>query len=198
MNSVNKKMIIAIVIIIVVLVGVIIYAINLNKNKEAEKQEIELSELLEKEEIEKTGLKAEKTKERVTSEYGTDGKYKIKAVVKMGEREGELIYIRGNKNVNIYKTEYEIGKYKDKNMEVENIIEMFKEECKNYVGINEEYEESEELLGESKAEFELPIAESINNEGREYMKKYKKEGVEYNINFYKEEEKIICELVRVF
>ena len=63
---------------------------------------------------------------------------------------------------------------------------------------DEEYKETEQLYGESSADFELPIEESIYTEGRLYSKTYKNEENEYDINFYRQDNKIICEFVRVY
>ena len=70
--------------------------------------------------------------------------------------------------------------------------------CEGYMEIaEEEYEESEQLYGESSVDFELSVEESIYTEGRLYSKTYKSEENEYDINFYKNGEKIICEFVNV-
>ena len=63
--------------------------------------------------------------------------------------------------------------------------------------IEETYQEAEQLYGESSAEFELPIEESIYNEGRLYSKTYKSEENTYDINFYRQDNQIICEFVKV-
>ena len=85
--------------------------------------------------------------------------------------------------------------------EIHNALQIFRtllQDDKNLCNsIDETYEETEELYGESNAEFEIPIEESIYNEGRLYSKIYKNEENEYNINFYRKENKIICEFVKV-
>ena len=116
----------------------------------------------------------------------------------MQETTGEMIYLRGVDNINVYQTEYDINKYGDKNTQVSGILQTFEEICKNYMGIGEEYKETEQLYGESNAEFELPVEESIYNEGKLYSKTYKSEENTYDINFYKKDDKIICEFVRIF
>lgn len=54
------------------------------------------------------------------------------------------------------------------------------------------------FTGESTVDYERPIEESIYIDGRLYSKTYKNDEKEYNINYYKTGENIICELVRVF
>ena len=53
------------------------------------------------------------------------------------------------------------------------------------------------FTGESTVDYERPIEESIYIDGRLYSKTYKNGEKEYNINYYKKGDKIICELVRV-
>ena len=201
----KKKVIIGVIIIAIILIIVItLILFNRNKNTEPEQlQTIELTiELLDVENIESLEYKLEETKEEISSKYVTGrNKYEIKANVKAGEStgetEGKMIYVRGNyDNLNVYKTEYKINKYEDKITQVSNIMQQFEMICEEYIGPLDEYEETEQLYGESDAKFELPLEESIYNEGRLYSKTYKNEEKEYNINYYKTGENITCELVR--
>ena len=202
----KKKVIIGVIIIAIILIIVItLILFNRNKNTEPEQlQTIELTiELLDVENIESLEYKLEETKEEISSKYVTGrNKYEVKANVKAGESteetEGKMIYVRGNyDNLNIYKTEYKIDKYEDRTTQVSNILQQFEMLCEEYIGPLDEYEETEQLYGESDAKFELPLEESIYNEGRLYSKTYKNEEKEYNINYYKTGENITCELVRV-
>ena len=206
MSDKKKKIIIVSIIIAIILILVItLILFNRNENTEPKQlQTIELTtELLDVENIESLGYELEKTEEEISSKYITTGKekYEIKANVKAGESteeaEGKMIYVRGNyDNLNIYKTEYKINKYEDKITQVSNILQQFEMLCEEYIGPLDEYEETEQLYGESDAKFELPLEESIYNEGRLYSKTYKNEEKEYNINYYKTGENITCELVR--
>ena len=206
MSAKKKKIIVGAIIIAIILIIVItIILFNRNKNTEPEQlQTIELTtELLDVENIETLGYELENTEEEISSKYVTGrNKYEIKANVIAGESteetEGKMIYVRGNyDNVNIYKTEYKINKYEDKITQVSNILQQFEMICEEYIGSLDEYEETEQLYGESNARFELPLEESIYNEERLYSKTYKNEEKEYNINYYKTGENITCELVRV-
>ena len=203
MSDKKKKIIVGAIIIGIILIIVIIFlnrtnSKNQNEGKTETKEEVELSEVLEIEDIEKVKYEKEKTKDEIATKYVTgNNMYKLKATVKMQETTGKMIYLRGVDNINIYQTEYDINKYGDKNTQVSGIMQTFEENCKMYMEIEEEYEEKEQLYGESNAEFELPVEESIYNEGRLYSKTYKSEESTYDINFYRKDDKIICEFVKV-
>lgn len=203
----NKK-IISICIALTMILAIILVIILINKNKEPEKvNRIELTtELLDIEniqEIEKLGYKIEKTEEEISSKYtSTKDKYEIKAKIIEGEAtkrtEGKMIYVRSNySNLNIYKTEYKLNKYKDNTIQIREILEEFEIKSEKYMNFLEEYEETDYLYGESTLDYERPIEERIYVEGRLYSKTLKNEEKEYNINYYKSGNSIICELVRV-
>ena len=202
----NKKKVIIGAIIIAIMLIVIVTLILLKRNKNEKKEELQTveltTELLDVENVESIGYGLDETEE-ISSKYVTGrNKYEIKAKVKAeestGETEGKMIYVRGSyDNLNIYKTEYKTNKYEDKTIQVSNILQQFEMICEEYIGPMEEYEETEQLYGESNAKFELPLEESIYNEERLYSETYKSDEKEYNINYYKTGENIICELVRV-
>ena len=200
MSNKRKKIITGVVIIGIILL-ILLSRINNKNQNEGEKteisEEVELSEVLEIEDIEKMKYEKEKTKDEIATKYVTgNNMYKLKAIVKMKETTGKMIYVRGADNINLYQIEYDINKYEDKNIQVSGIMQTFEESCKNYMGI-EEYKETEQLYGESNSEFELPVEESIYNEGRLYSKTYKSEKNTYDINFYRQDNKIICEFVKI-
>ena len=200
----KKKIIIGASIAGIVLLLVILIVVISNNKKIEENTEIlenaDLSELINVENIESLPYETEETKEEISSKYITGrNKYEIKANVQAGETEGKLIYARGTQNLNIYKTEYTLNKYEDKTTKVRNIMQEFEMLCEGYMEITEDaYKETEQLYGESSADFELPVEESIYTEGRLYSKTYKSEENEYDINFYRQDNKIICEFVRVY
>ena len=201
MNDKRKKVII-IAIAIILIVVLLLFMVQ-KSNEQEEIQMIELSNLLNIENVEdikKLGYETEETEEKMSSKYITGrNKYEVKANVQAGEIEGKLIYARGTQNLNIYKTEYTLNKYEDKTTKVRNIMQEFEMLCEGYMEITEDaYKETEQLYGESNADFELPIEESIYIEGRLYSKTYKNEESEYDINFYRQDNKIICEFVRVY
>ena len=187
---------------IVLLLVILIVAISNNKKIEGNIETLEnadLSELINTEDIESLSYEIEETKEQISSKYITGrDKYEVKANVQAGETKGKMIYVRGNYDkLNIYKTEYTLNKYEDKTTKVRNIMQEFEMLCEGYMEVtDEEYKETEQLYGESRANFELPIEESIYTEGRLYSKTYKNEESEYDINFYRQDNKIICEFVK--
>ena len=186
---------------IVLLLVILIVVISSNQKAEDTEQleNVDLSELINIENIESLSYGTEETKEEISSKYITGkNKYEVKANVQAGEIEGKMIYVRGNYDkLNIYKTEYTLNKYEDKTTKVRNIMQEFEMLCEGYMEITEdEYKETEQLYGESGADFELPVEESIYTEGRLYNKTYKNEENEYDINFYRQDNKIICEFVK--
>ena len=198
----KKKIIIGISIAVILLLLIIIIIAISNNNKETENAEtlqtIELSEVINIEDIERLSYEIEKTDEEISSKYIIGrNKFEVKANVQAGEIEGKLIYARGTQNLNIYKVEYTLSKYGDQNTQVSGIIQTFVEACKSYMGIDGTYTETEQLYGESTESFERPIEESIYYEERLYSKIYKSEENTYDINFYRKDNKIICEFVKV-
>ncbi len=198
----KKKIIIgASIAIILILLVILIIVISIN-NKETENSEtlqtIDLSEVINIDDIEKLSYKTEQTQEEISLKYIIGrNKFEVKANVRLGKTEGKLIYARGTQNLNIYKTEYILSKYGDKNTEISGIIQTFEETCKSYMGIDEEYKETDTLYGESTESFERPIEESIYYEERLYSKTYKSEENTYDINFYRKDNQIICEFVKI-
>lgn len=187
---------------IMLLLVILIVAISNNNNTKENTETLEnvdLSELVNVEDIESSPYKTEETKEEISSKYHTGKEtYEVKVNVQAGETEGKMIYVRGNYDkLNIYKTEYTLNKYEDKTTKVRNIMQEFEMLCEGYMEVtDEEYKETEQLYGESGADFELPVEESIYTEGRLYNKTYKNEENEYDINFYRQDNKIICEFVK--
>ena len=198
----KKKIIIGASIAGIVLLLVILIVVISNNKKIEENTEIlenaDLSELINTEIIESLPYETEETEEEISSKYITGrNKYEVKANIQAGETEGKLIYTRNTQNLNIYKTEYTLNKYEDKTTKVRNIMQEFEMLCEGYMEVtDEEYKETEQLYGESRVDFELPIEESIYTEGRLYSKTYKNEDSEYDINFYRQDNKIICEFVK--
>ena len=203
MSDKKKKIIIGTSIAgILLLIVILIIAISNNKKTEENTgllENVDLSELINIENVESLSFNTEKTEEEISSKYTANRKYEVKAKVQASDITGKMIYVRNSyEKLNIFKVEYELSKYGDKAREISDIIQEFEMICEGYMEITEdEYEESEQLYGESTVDFELPVEESIYTEGRLYSKTYKSEENEYDINFYKNGEKIICEFVNV-
>ena len=198
----KKKIIIGASIAGIVLLLVILIVIISNNNKTAENTETlenaDLSQLIDVDNIETISYETEKTEEEISTKYITGrNTYEVKANVQAGETEGKMIYVRGTQNLNIYKVEYTLNKYKDTTTQVQNIMQEFETMCEGYMEITEEeYTETEQLYGESTESFERPLEESIYYEERLYSKTYKSEENTYDINFYRQDNKIICEFVK--
>ena len=198
----KKKIIIGASIAVIVLLLVILIVVISNNNKTAENTETlenaDLSQLIDVDNIETISYETEKTEEEISTKYITGrNTYEVKANVQAGETEGKMIYVRGTQNLNIYKVEYTLNKYKDTTTQVQNIMQEFETMCEGYMEITEEeYTETEQLYGESTESFERPLEESIYYEERLYSKTYKSEENTYDINFYRQDNKIICEFVK--
>lgn len=200
----QKKKIITVVSIIGIALLLVILIVVIVNNKEKEKntetfETVNLSELINIEGMKNIPYETKETEEELSTKYITSGeKCEVKANVQAGETEGKMIYVRGAESLNVYKTEYVINKYEDKTTEVNKIMQEFEMVCEGYMEITEEYKETEQLYGESTESFERPVEESIYYEERLYSKTYKDEEKEYDINFYKKDNRIICEFVRVY
>lgn len=204
MNKDSKKIWI---IVAVIVIAIILLVISTNK-KEKEKEEnkttkkvetLELSQVMEIEDIEKSKYETEKSDSiGIATKYMVnDNKYELKANIKFMETTGKMIYVREEtEKLNIYQTEYKLDKYENINSQIEKIIREFEKMSKRYINIEpEEKVKNETLYGESSQTVKIPLGESIYNNNRLYSKTYEKEGKTYDINFYKNGEKINCELV---
>lgn len=200
----KKKKIIIIGIIIEIIIVAVITVVLLNKqknNNSISKTEItvlDISQVFEIDDIEKSKYEIEKVKDiQMSSKYIVGSNtYRLNANVEFIEDTGKMIYVRENYNkLNIYQEEQKIDEYDNVNSQVEGIIENFENKCKSYLGINEEEKGREALSGESRSKGAIPIGESIYYENREYSKSYELNEKTYEMNFYKKGTKIICELV---
>ena len=103
--------------------------------------------------------------------------------------------------VNIFQTKYRIDEIGDIATQIGNYMEKFKQEVFSYIGISDEKETSGILYGKDLKDEALPLEESIYNEKRLYSINYKDqetEGKNYDINFYRNENYLVCEFVKVF
>lgn len=194
----NKKVIIIGVSILVVFI--IILSIILRKGKTEttlQYQLFDIYQVFEIEDIEESQYKIEKNKEEEISTKYTTGKnvYELNGNVDFIDKTGKMIYVRESYcKVNIFQTEYNIDKYENINMQVEGIINNFEDMCKTYLQLDNETKPLTEMLyGEDTSKVQRPLGESIYFENRLYSKTYIKENKEYNINFYRKDDKIICE-----
>ena len=201
----NKKRIIRIsaIVIIGVIFGICICIIKTSNqekygNSQVKTETLDISQVFELEDIQKSKYEIEKIKDiKISSKYltGTEN-YELKANVDFQDDIGKMYYVRESySNLNIYQTEYKIDEYENISSQVEGIIENFEIKCKSYLGIDGKEKEREELSGESTTKASIPLGESIYYENREYRKNYDVEEKQYDINFYKKDKAIVCELV---
>ncbi len=199
----KKKIIIIGIIIAIIFIAFITFLLtNKQENdKSVAKTEttvIDISQVFDIDDIEKSKYEIEKAKDiQISPKYIVGSNiYRLNAKVEFMEDTGEMLYVRESYNkLNIYQEEQKIDEYDNVNSQVEGIIENFESKCKNYLGINEEEKGKEELLGESTTKGAIPIGESIYYENREYSKSYDLDGKTYEMNFYKKDTGIVCELV---
>ena len=201
----NKKRIIIISarVIIGVIFGISICIIKKSNqekygNSQVKTETLDISQVFELEDIQKSKYEIEKINDiKISSKYliGTET-YELKANVDFQDDIGQIYYVRESySNLNIYQTEYKIDEYENISSQVEGIIENFEIKFKNYLGIDEQEKGKEELSGESKSKAAIPLGESIYYENKEYRKTYNAEDKQYDINFWKRDNVIICELV---
>ena len=92
----------------------------------------------------------------------------------------------------------------ESNLHIEIDMERLEDSSKalSYIGISENYKGySKMLFGTDKSGAKLPLGESIYNEKRLYSITFKDtetEGRNYDINFYRNENYLVCVFVKVF
>ena len=204
----NKK--ILILLGITIIIAIIIIVVLVNNKKENESFSVrptisDFSSVFELENINSSKYKTEKAKDiKVAEKYTANRNVdKLNADVEFGERTGEIIYLRESSfKANIFQTKYRIDELGSISSQVENYIEIFKNEAINYIGaLEDEKGFSENISGTDLNKIKLPLGESIYNEKRLYSITYKdteNEGRKYDINFYRNEIYLVCEFVKVF
>ena len=200
MEKKKKIIIMGITIIVVTFMTLLLLNRQENDNSVAKTETIvlDISQVFEIDDIEKSKYEIEKVKDiQISSKYIVGSNtYKLNANVEFMENIGKMFYVRESYNkLNIYQEEQKIDEYDNVNSQVEGIIENFESKCKSYLGIDAEEKGIEELSGKSTTKGAIPIGESIYYENREYSKSYDLDGKSYAINFYKNGTEIVCELV---
>lgn len=204
----KKTKLIIFLIVIFLIIAIILIAIkNKQKNKIIRKETIDFNNAFEIENINDSKYKIEKAKDvKIASKYSVfNDIYKLDANVKLGDRNGELIYVRNNsQKLNIYQTKYRIDEL-NFNEQIERYIEVFRNECVNYIG-NVEKPASESVYGDSKNS--LPVSENIylNNrlynivyeikDDNEQQQEVEIQSQKFEINFYRNESYLMCEFVK--
>lgn len=198
MEKKKINQILGICIIILTIIGIIVI-IKLNKKDKiiGIGEVYNFIEVFEIDEIEKTEYKIELNKNiEISGQYITGGNlYQLNCKVDLMGQMGKMIYVRESYNkLNVYQTEYEIDEYEAVSLQIDEIINDFEEKCKSNLNIDSE-QVREELRGENTTKGKIPLGESIYNENRGYTKTYELEEKIYDINVYRKDDKIICELV---
>ncbi len=146
--------------------------------------------------------------------------YVVDANVNFSEKTGKMIYVRESySKLNIYQTTYKIDEYENVASQVRGYMDTFEEMCKSYIGVDSDKEAYTSTLYENDTtSAPIPLEESIYYENRLYSLTYKvddtiylndnslaekKENVntitkEYDINFYRSGNNLVCELANVF
>ena len=205
----KKTKLIIFLIVIFLIIAIILIAIkNKQKNKIIRKETIDFNNAFEIENINDSKYKIEEAKDvKIASKYSVfNDIYKLDANVKLGDRNGELIYVRNNsQKLNIYQTKYRIDEL-DFNEQIERYIEVFRSECINYIGTAEN-PTSEMIYGDSKNS--LPVSENIylNNrlynivyeikDDNEQQQEVEIQSQKFEINFYRNESYLMCEFVKI-
>ena len=204
----NKKLIIISIVILILFIIIVSIIINKKSSKIIRKETIDFNIAFEVENINDSKYKIEKTKDmKIASKYSVfNDIYKLDANVKLGDRNGELIYVRNNsQKLNIYQTKYRIDEL-NFNEQIERYIEVFRSECINYIGTAEN-PTSEMIYGDSKNS--LPVSENIylNNrlytilyeikDDNEQQQEVEIQSQKFEINFYRNESYLMCEFVKI-
>ena len=124
--------------------------------------------------------------------------YKYTNKVMLGNYGGELYFVRGMNNLNIYQIKIDITS----NVSGIPVVKQIKDNMNAFEKriINEYYDKlifmNKELLGESKYKFKLPIEESIYKDNRVFRKIFEEDGDVYHINYYMSDDKLVCEFIK--
>ena len=131
--------------------------------------------------------------------YDVHGKInKLQNSVVLGNYIGDIYYVRGKNNLNIYQVKINT----EENLDGVPVLQQIKDNMSAFEEeINKNYDNklintSDELIGESNYKYDLPIEESIYKDNRVYRKTYELKGVIYHINYYMEDEYLVCELIK--
>jgi len=204
----NKKLIIISIVILILVIIIVSIIINKKSSNIIRKETLDFNTAFEIENINDSKYKIEKAKDvKIASKYSVfNDIYKLDANVKLGDRNGELIYVRNNsQKLNIYQTKYRIDEL-DFNEQIERYIEVFRSECINYIGTAEN-PTSEMIYGDSKNS--LPVSENIylNNrlynivyeikDDNEQQQEVEIQSQKFEINFYRNESNLMCEFVKI-
>ena len=200
----NKKIYITIAIIIaVLLIFIIILKINSkNRNNTAVLPSIDFSEVFELEDIKNTKYDIKKANnEKIAIKYNAVETYILNANVELNGRKGKMIYVRDiNNKMNIYQTKYRIDDLDYANG-INKYIANFLENASTIIGIDQLQIEDGIIFGEeNKPQY---LEESIYTDKKLYTFHHDEQNgstdnqdkKKYDINFYMNENYLMCEIV---
>lgn len=199
----DKKIYFVICAIIVVAIIVVLTIVIKNRNSNIEPTKIlDINEVIEIRDIGKSKVEIIKSKEETIASKYTLGSsvYVVNAIVQFDKIEGKVLYVRESReNMNIYQTKYKIDEDDSISEQVRKYMQIFMQMIENYISVREE-KPIEVLYGESTTSAPIPIEESIYLENRLYSLTYniqneERESEEYDINFYRIDNELICEFV---
>ena len=128
-----------------------------------------------------------------------EGVSQYKKIVKLDKLNGNLYYIRGNNNLNIYRVGLDTTN-NDKNTPIlEQIVETmeyFESKIQDNFK-NKLVYSNEEITNNSDLKINIPVEEKIYKEKEIYTKIYIIESSIYHINYYMDDSYFICELVKI-
>ena len=197
-NFIKKHKYIFIGIAIALLITIILICI-LGRNKEP----IPMEDIINVENYKK--VKVRRSKKTISSKYELK-KYRIyetKDDIELNNLIGKILFVRSKKfNANVFQVRTKIETNKDKQeiptlMQIDHNIEHLRIGMLLYLGLDTNTKPIKETLtGNSKYNFEVPLRENIYTEKREYSGTYLTlNQEEYDINFYMDDEYLVCELV---
>ena len=200
----NKKIYITIAIIIaVLLMFIIILKINSkNRNNTAVLPSIDFSEVFELEDIKNKKYYIKKANnEKIAIKYNAVETYILNANVELNGRKGKMIYVRDiNNKMNIYQTKYRIDDLDYANG-INKYIANFLENASTIIGIDQLQIEDGIIFGEeNKPQY---LEESIYTDKKLYTFHHEEQNgstdnqdkKKYDINFYMNENYLMCEIV---
>lgn len=204
MNKKQKAILIIGILVLIAIIGTIVI-VNKSKKEENKTELVKAIDIAQSIDIENIDtLEKDKIKDvQVASKYITGKEtYKLKARVNFDDISGDMIYVRENdEKLNIFQATYKINKYENINMQIQQDMDEFERMCTQYIGVDMDIEKEGTLYGENTSKGMIPVEESIYNEERLYSKTYtvKQENSEetYDINFYKKDNNLIAEFVRI-
>ena len=185
--------------IVVFLIIIITLVFVLTRNKEP----IPMEEIINVENYKE--VKVKRSKKTISSKYELKKHktFETKDDIELNSLIGKILFIRSKDfNANVFQTTRKIETEKGKQelpilMQVDQNIEYLKIGLLQYLGLDTKtLPLRETLTGNSKSNFPIPIGESIYKEKREYSGTYLTlNQEEYDINFYMDDEYLVCELV---